>query len=124
MGTTAHYNTSVPELKASIIKSLAFRTSRIDSSILAVTSKWALQCICNLETGIFEVIPVWLNTYRYSGITCDKSWMLQFTFINTIAQRDSLPLPNFTCLILVAISTNGFLSGYNGEKLINDIWCG
>jgi len=72
MGTTAHYNTSVSELKASIIKSLAFRTSKIDSSILAHTSKWALQCICNLETGIFEIVPVWLNVYRSGGMVCEK----------------------------------------------------
>ena len=71
-GYTAQYNTSVADLKASIIKSLAFRTSKIDSSVISHTSKWALQCACNLQTGIFEIIPVWLNVYRSGGMICEK----------------------------------------------------
>lgn len=72
MGTIGHFDTSVSEVKARIIKSLEFRTSRIDSFCIASTAKWALQGVCYLETGIFEVIPVWLNVYRSGGMVCEK----------------------------------------------------
>lgn len=72
MGTIGHYNTTVSEVKAKIIKSLDFRTSRIESFCITHSAKWALQGICNLDTGIFEIIPVWLNVYRKGDMTCER----------------------------------------------------
>lgn len=72
MGTIGHYNTTVAEVKERIIKSLDFRTPHIQSFCIASTANWALQGICHLDTGISEIIPVWLNVYRSGDMVCEK----------------------------------------------------
>lgn len=72
MGTICSYNTTVAKVKADYIAGMNFRGKRSECFVIAHNNTWALQGSCNLDNGVFEVIPVWLNIYRSGDAVCEK----------------------------------------------------
>lgn len=72
MGTICSYDTTVSKVKADYIAGMNFRGKHSECFVIAHNKTWALQGCCNLDNGVFDVIPVWLNIYRKGDAVCEK----------------------------------------------------
>jgi hypothetical protein len=72
MGTLCHFDTTVANVKNQYLAGMTFRGKHSEYFVIAHNRTWALQGSCNLDNGVFEVMPVFLNIYRKGDAVCEK----------------------------------------------------